>query len=96
MLSSEEFMALHRHWIWADIIKKHFEAAAKNSTTANPDELFLEPYGAYMSIWYGLYGVIEVLSERGICIPKIQSDIDNIRENLRRYRNAVFHPQPKY
>lgn len=100
LLTSEEFMALHRHWMWANIIKKHFEGAiadASKSGKANPEDLFPEAYGAYMSIWYGmLYGVLVVPSEKNICLPNIQADIDSIRDSLRLYRNAVFHPQPQY
>ncbi len=100
MLNREEFAALHRHWMWANVIKKHFESAiaeAKRGGSISPEELFPDPYGAYMSIWYGmLYGVLEVLKEKDVSIPKIQGDIDSIFDSLRLYRNAVFHPQPKY
>jgi len=100
VLNREEFAALHRHWMWANIIKKHFESAiadAKQKGAISPEELFPEPYGAYMSIWYGmLYGVLEVLKEKSIAVPKIQGDIDSVFDSLRLYRNAVFHPQPKY
>jgi len=100
VLNREEFAALHRHWMWANIIKKHFESAiadARQRGAISPEELFPEAYGAYMSIWYGmLYGVLEVLKEKSVAVPKIQGDIDSIFDSLRLYRNAVFHPQPKY
>ncbi len=101
MLSREEFAALHRHWMWANVIKSHFDNAIadakRRGVSSSPEQLFPEPFGAYMSIYYGmLYGLLEVLKENGVSIPKIQGDIDSIFDNLRLYRNAVFHPQPKY
>lgn len=99
VLTTEEFMALHRHWIWAGLIKKQFEplAAEGNKKNCDAGSLFLGPYGAYMSIWYGmLFGVLDVLKKRDISIPAIQADIDGIFSSLHMYRNAVFHPQPEY
>ncbi len=86
--------------MWGNVIKKHFETAITDVRArgeANALLLLAGPYGAYMSIWYGmLYGVLERLKENRIRIPKIQGDIDSIYFSLRRYRNAVFHPQAKY
>lgn len=100
MLTEAEFMALHRHYMWALVIKKDFEAVIADVAKKNlPKDktLFPQSYGAYMSIWYGLlYGILEVLREKKVVIPEIQNDIDSIYESLRRYRNAVFHPQSKY
>ena len=100
-LDAQEFMALHRHWMWANIIKKHFEgvAAEVGKVGDKPDGplLLAGHYGAYMSIWYGmLFGTLEVLKKRDVVIPEIQADIDGIFEGLRKYRNAVFHPQEEY
>lgn len=98
MLTREEFMALHRHYIWGRVIKTDLE----NSMTAqkgnlSPENLYVLPVGAYWCIWYGmLYGVLEVLKEKRIRIPSIQTDIDSICDRLRLFRNAVFHPQPEY
>jgi hypothetical protein len=93
-------MALHRHWMWGNVIKKHFASEVADTTTrgiSNNEQLLFDKYGAYMSIWYGmLYGTLEGLKKNGVLIPEIQSEIDSIYESLRLYRNAVFHPQAKY
>jgi len=98
--NKQELLALHRHWMWASIIKQHFacevqKAAARN--ISDPDRLMPGSYGAYMSIWYGmLFGVLEVFKNKKITLPTIQSDIESVYESLRLYRNAVFHPQEEY
>lgn len=99
-LNQVELMSLHRHWIWASIIKKRFEqtgAELKSPGPVDPTRFLVGPFGAYMSIWYGmLFGVLEVLKKRGIAIPEIQADMESIFDGLRLYRNAVFHPQEEY
>ncbi len=101
MLNKEELMTLHRHYMWTLVIKKHFETEVKkvspNKSEISPENLFIRPYGAYMSIWYGmLFAILEVLRKNNVSIPKIQSDIDSVYGSLKMYRNAVFHPQKKY
>ena len=54
-------------------------------------------YGTYMSVWYGLlYSVLETLKNNKVVIESIEKEISHIYTPLQDYRNAVFHPQPKY
>jgi hypothetical protein len=98
-MTRQEFMALHRHYIWGLVIRKNFEVAIKaaNGTGQKAEDLFVKPFGAYMFVWYGmLYGILEVLKKKRVSIPAIQTDIDGVYDSLRLCRNAVFHPQPEY
>ena len=100
-MNSEQFMTLHRHWIWCEIIKGSFELEIKkhppDKVKQKMEHLMLGPYGAYMSIWYGmLFSILETLKGENVTIPNVESEIKDIYKPLRLYRNAVFHPQPKY
>jgi hypothetical protein len=49
MLTAQEFMALHRHWMWANIIKQHFETevrATKGQLLAQPEMMLADKFGA--------------------------------------------------
>jgi len=93
-LNFEEFMALHRHWMWANIMREDFESElAKKKVLKHP---FPDRIGAYMSLWYGmLFGVLEVVKNKQIDIPGLE-DMNSIYKPLKLFRNAVFHAQPKY
>ena len=98
-MDDEKLMTLHRHFMWCNIIKKHFEGEIQKSIKSKIDleESIADYYGAYMSIWYGmLFGLLEALKHEKVIIQEIENDINDIYEPLRFYRNAVFHPQPKY
>lgn len=100
-MTNEEFHELHRRWIWANIIKKQFEgvipSSVKGGAVVDPHRLFVDHYGCFMSIWYGmLFVVLEGLRDLGIAIQPVQVHIDEQYESLRLFRNATFHPQRKY
>jgi len=100
-MKDETFYTLHRHWIWCEVIKDNLDKELRfkyPGLTGAFDEFYLPSRrGAYKAIWYGLlYSVLETLKESNIDIEPIQSDVADIYQSLRNYRNAVFHPQPKY
>jgi len=100
-LDDEELMILHRHWMWANVIKKNFEIEIQKQIDSgirqDAEEMIVDRYGAYMSIWYGmLFGVLEELRNKQISIPSIDQDINDVYDSLRLFRNAVFHPQKEY
>ena len=100
-MDNQKFLTLHRHWIWCEIIKKNFDNEIKKLVDGklSQDAKLLMPgsYGAYMSIWCGLlFSVLETLKNKDVVIRDVESDINDIYEPLNLYRNAVFHPQPKY
>lgn len=101
-MNDEAFTTLHRHWVWCKVMKKSFNQQSyfsqfnldKNMTLWAS---FSGHCGAYMSVWYGLlYSVLETLRKNKIVIESIENEIADIYRPLKRYRNAVFHPQPKY
>lgn len=57
-------------------------------------KFIFEPAGISLYLFLSLlYGVLEFLTDKN-CIPKdIRSDIANIYDDLREFRNCVFHPQ---
>jgi len=96
-LSDEELLVLHRHWMWANIMRENFDAELrKNQGDPKGDTRIADYQGAYMCLWYGmLYGVLEVVEREKVIIPGL-GDKDSIVGPLRQFRNAVFHPQKKY
>lgn len=100
-MNNEEFITLHRHYIWCNILKNNFENENQKLIDSNSetdiDTVMSDYYGAYMSIWYGmLFAVLEVFKKKKISMPEIEIDVADIYDSLRLYRNAVFHPQPEY
>ncbi len=96
-MEHEYFLSLHRHWIWANLIKMHFDSRLAHDDIKDPEVFIVQPAGTYMCVWYGvLFAVCEGLREKGIVIPEVQQGIDEIYDSLRLFRNAVFHVQPRY
>jgi hypothetical protein len=91
-------ISIHRHWLWADKIQRTFYAALPpNLRAEDTKEMFISDWGMCRCLWYGLlFAVCEALRERRFTVPTVQSDIDAIYSNLKLFRNAVFHVQPKY
>lgn len=88
------FMTLHRHWMWSNIMRIHFDQAIQSGKEL--DAMLADRTACYMSIWYGmLYGAIEEFQKSKEEVPGIDLD-DPFWIQLRRYRNAVFHPQSEY
>ena len=101
-LSNEELMILHRHWMWANICRISFDKELlkiKNQDQTldiNPTRFFADRVGAFMCMWYGLlYSVLEEILNRKLSIQGLECSGEIINE-LRLFRNAVFHPQKKY
>lgn len=98
-MDSQSLLSIHRHWIWANWIKKQFEGSMQSFSVSKDtiQEWYINPPGTYMCIWYGLlFSICEGLRAHSVHIPEVQSDIDEIYSALKRFRNAVFHIQPKY
>ena len=94
-MDNETFITLHRHWMWANVMKQHFDGELGKGVKL-PFNIADRP-GAYMLLWYGLlFSVLETFQNAGITFPDIQQEIDEIYEPLKDLRNAVFHPQPRY
>ena len=95
-VTGREILTLHRYFISANRMKKHFEEL-KPAVSQEKLDSFIEPM-IYMSFWYaGLFVVIEGWRELGLT----DSRIDNLLQSpnvelLRRYRNGAFHFQPEY
>lgn len=96
-LNNDEFLVIHRHWMWSNIMRQNFDNELKKLQGGKPRKgLFADYLGAYMCTWYGLlFGVLEVVKIEKLDIEGLE-DLDTIYHELRKFRNAVFHPQPKY
>jgi hypothetical protein len=96
-VEEEKFMALYRHWMWADIIRENFDNELRKTQGQEftPGD-FADRKFAYMCIWYGmLYGVLEQVKQMELSIDGLENT-NGIFDSLRPFRNAVFHPQAKY
>ena len=95
----EKMLAIHRHWIWADRIRKEYFELLKANPPAKDDMLdwFLNADGMYMCLWYGLlFLVCEALKRSGFTVAQVQAEIDAIYDSLRLFRNVIFHVNKKY
>lgn len=93
-----EVFLLHRHWIWANLQRRRFQATLP--TAAKPDDggaFLADECWASMYLWYGLlWSVIEAFDARALAIRGLmRSDIDYVADTLRRCRNVVFHVSDK-
>ncbi len=92
----EEIASLHRHFIWANRMRVHFDRML-GGPRRDEDEWLVEAR-LYMSYWYaGLYVVIEGWRELRLS----DRAVDNLLASpnvalLGRFRNGVFHFQRKY
>ena len=94
-MDSQEILVMHRHWIWANIFKQHFDQELASSIS-DPTNI-ADRHGAYMLVWYSmLFSVLESFRRLGVEFNEIKDNIEVIYEPLKRLRNAVFHPQPSY
>ena len=94
-MNNETFITLHRHWMWANVMKQHFDRELEKGVKL-PFNIADRP-GAYMLLWYSvLFSVLETFRNAGVTFPTVQKEIDEIYEPLKDLRNAIFHPQPKY
>jgi hypothetical protein len=96
---SEILLTIHRHWIWADRIREEYFERLKANPPNNEDlvEFFSTGDGMYLCLWFGLeFVVCDALRERKLVIPNAQKEINGIYKSFERFRNAIFHVQPKF
>jgi hypothetical protein len=97
IMQNEEFLCLHRYFIWSDRMRVHFDSELKEKKNTHPKSLDVELI-MYMSLWYATtYVLIEGWQNLKIDDARIS---DLLRSKnvglLKRYRNGVFHFQSKY
>lgn len=98
--TGEDFLLLHRHWMWANQQREAFDHNLQQGSDKNlnlgPAMLANKQVG-FMLVWYSmLWAVIEacigVKEQRNIDIRgKFRADIDKLAPLMRRCRNAVLH-----
>ena len=89
-----EAFLIYRHWIWANLQKISFEQSFKSKEMFDPPEMVMAGRGPiFMFVWYGLlWSVIEAIEERRFEVRgALREDIANMRDALKRCRNAVMH-----
>ena len=94
--SEEEFVLLHRHWMWAHQQYQAFEHELQAAEPIGDDGMALmatKGFG-FMVVWYGmLWSIIEACTvERRLPIRgHFRVDIDGIAPKLKPFRNAILH-----
>ncbi len=105
MKEYSELMSLDRHFIWADYFKaEHYKLIDKNIDIIVEEDsieelglFFLNPIGMYMCYWYAtLYTVIEGLDSCKVDYKPIEKEVNEVKDNLRLFRNVIFHHQKGY
>ena len=91
--------ALHRYYIWANLMRTHFDTAALASPGSDLWSKDSIETTAYISYWYaGLYVVVSGwrrLRLRDAAIDTMLQDLEMVAL-LERYRHGVFHFHPEY
>jgi hypothetical protein len=100
--TNEQIFTLHRYLLWANRSRYDFHSRSRGAGVP-PDEprAFLEwfrPVLVDMAPWMGsLYVVIEGWKELGLTHSRVDELLLSSHvDNLRRFRNGVFHFQPTY
>lgn len=98
--------SLYRHWIWSELMKQSHEKEMvkdekfyETEKTAEEKRInfFTKELFIFMFIWFGLvFAMCEAFKENKVIIPDIQKDIDEIYNDLKLFRNAIFHVQEKF
>jgi hypothetical protein len=102
VLDQETLLLLHRQWLRADLLKKHFQetflAESKSKKYEYNPAFYTRPEGIYMYLWYAmLFSVLEGFRERGISLSFIHELDDEMYQSLKALRHAVFHvPRQEY
>jgi hypothetical protein len=95
----EDLALLHRHWIWADQMRDTLDGligAQTDAANSGPAMLASPDFG-FMFAWYAmLSAVIEacVAPAEGRSVDlrgPFRSDIQELMDVLRRFRNAILH-----
>jgi|LGVF01.2.fsa_nt_gb hypothetical protein len=103
-METELLISLHRHWVWADRMREMFEYYLKTEWPILPESVerdqpyMLSSIFTCMCLWYGLlYVTCEGIDEYSdTAVSTVAPEFDSVRNTLRRFRNAMFHVQPKY
>ncbi|MDJ0357676.1 hypothetical protein [Paenarthrobacter sp. PH39-S1] len=96
----ERVASLHKYFLNSSRMKTHYDArAVEHGVAAYPGDSDWSDQWIYLSLWYStLFVVAEGWQELGLVDDEIGQFLDH-EENLsslRKFRNGVFHFQPKY
>lgn len=103
MNNPAEIHALHRYFIWANRMKKHYSDTIREQGEPPADgmelRLWLSAPFAYACYWFAtLYVVVEGMQQLDLTDPTLTTllnDGDKLQK-LRRFRNGVYHYQTDY
>jgi len=99
-LTKDRLMVIHRHWIWANYMRIQFCSEFDENTlelAKDPVSYLISSVGTHMCLWYGLlFTVCEVVREDRLIVQHFEPFFSEIYEDLKRFRNAIFHVQPEY
>ena len=96
---SERVWAWARYLHWADLHRRRYREFMSAPETADDDSVSREQYLALSAAWYAsLWVVIEGWHEVPLSDPGVDEVLaaaPRYQDQLRRFRNGVFHFQPK-
>lgn len=93
-------LSLHRYFLAASTMKTDYERRARDYGIAlSPDHDDWNQQWVYLCLWYATLFVVaeEWVKDQALCDNEVDSLLDaEHMDLLRRFRNGVFHFQPKY
>lgn len=98
-LSHEQLWAIDRQWLRADAlhISFHKEELKKKKKSINSLEYFISWEGTYLCVWYSLlFSVLEGLEQHGFDLSMFKNYDQQLKKDLKNFRNAIFHTPSKY
>jgi len=92
-IPDEQFMTLHRHWIWANSAFQWFERELGGSGAGGEGIDLTSNRSLSMYLWYSLlWSVVEGIQKHPVVVKgAFRNDVRKVREPLREARNAVMH-----
>lgn len=95
----ERLLAWARYFYWSDIHRRHLDAWMEEDNDVK-DHRHSWEFVALMSAWYSnLWVVVEGWTEVPLSDPSIDELLETgsrYKDLLRRYRNGVYHYQPRF
>jgi hypothetical protein len=92
---TQKILSIYVAWKRADLIFRYFDKSSNKLPTKKRYYL-ITPAGINIILGHALlFVVLEAMKQENIIPPSLVEDADCIYDDLRVFRNGVFHVQPK-